>query len=103
MNRIENEQENMTVKIYDTNQEFLKSMDIINSVLELAYLSQIMEYQDEMDREEMSLWGMESEEQALEPVDKEKTFQLDKDCLSCSLEKYRPMISSAFKMACIQY
>ena len=28
---------------------------------------------------------------------------LDEDCLGCSLEKYRPFIKDAFKLACVQY
>ena len=28
-------------------------------------------------------------------------LKLDEDCLACSLEKYRPTIKEAFKMACI--
>jgi hypothetical protein len=28
---------------------------------------------------------------------------IDDECLSCSLDKYRPMIKEAFKMACVQY
>lgn len=33
----------------------------------------------------------------------EPYVQVDEDCLSCSLDKYRPMIKEAFKMACLQY
>ena len=29
--------------------------------------------------------------------------KVDEDCLSCSLDRYRPMIKEAFKMACLQY
>ena len=29
--------------------------------------------------------------------------KIDNHCLGCSLEKYRPAISEAFKMACVQY
>ena len=57
----------------------------------------------------MSLWGMIPETKKdgtvmLESVKEEKgSFQIDQDCLSCSLEKYRPMLKQAFKMACVQY
>ena len=38
-----------------------------------------------------------AEERAQNPM------SIDDHCLSCSLEKYRPVISEAFKMACVQY
>ena len=41
-----------------TNDEFVKVLDIINSVLELTYLSQMLEFQDEIDRHFMSLWAL---------------------------------------------
>jgi hypothetical protein len=31
----------------------------------------------------------------------ENPVLLDDDCLSCALDKYRPMIKEAFKMACV--
>ena len=95
--------------IESTNLELIKSMDVLNSMMELEYLSQILEFQDEVDREDMSLWGMQPEQKndgtiMMEQVKEEKTMlQLDNDCLSCSLEKYRPTIKQAFKMACVQY
>ena len=48
-------------KIEGTNLELIKSMDILNTMMELEYLSQILEFQDEVDREEMSLWGIQPE------------------------------------------
>jgi len=39
--------------------EFAKMFDLVNSVVELQYLSQLMEFQDEVDRHQMSLWAME--------------------------------------------
>lgn len=30
-------------------------------------------------------------------------LKIDEECLSCSLDKYRPTIKEAFKMACVEY
>ena len=30
-------------------------------------------------------------------------LKIDEDCLACSLDKYRPTIKEAFKMACVEY
>jgi hypothetical protein len=67
----------------------------------------MLEFQDEIDRETTSLWGIDpvvdkDGKAKIESVLTEQlAVQIDKDCLSCSLDKYRPMIKKAFKMACI--
>lgn len=105
--------------------EFAKVLDIVGSVLELEYLSQGLEFQDEVDRHKMSLWALAPEEKKstkkkskggeerqspestktkrAPTLDTGASLELDEDCLSCCLEKYRPMIKAAFKMACIAY
>ena len=30
-------------------------------------------------------------------------MKIDEDCMSCCLEKYRPLIREGFRMACINY
>jgi hypothetical protein len=60
----------------------------------------------------MSLWGLNPEEnngfnKLIIPGSpsnenhKHKSIKIDDDCLACGLEKYRPAIKNAFKMACI--
>jgi hypothetical protein len=105
--------EHLCAVLADTNLEFTRNMDLLNSVLELQYLSQCLEFQDEVDRQEMSLWGLDPEEEngltqfvpagPKSPSQQKLTLSVDEDCLNCGLEKYRPAIKSAFKMACIQY
>ena len=69
-----------------------------------------------MDKHSTSLWAVSetqskedhireaiSDGQRKQPSDSGAILKLDEDCLSCTLEKYRPMIKEAFKMACIQY
>ena len=31
------------------------------------------------------------------------SIKIDEDCMSCCLEKYRPLIREGFRMACINY
>jgi len=126
-------QATLATALRETKAEFAKVLEIVNSVLELEYLSQGLEFQDEIDRHSMSLWAVAPDErksskqdgQAIEngrqPYDssnksptakcsprpatlaKGPSLQLDEECLSCSLEKYRPMLKAAFKTACITY
>ena len=46
----------------------------------------------------MNLWGLQ-----IDKKHDKNIFEIDEDCLSCSLSKYKPMIEKAFKLACITY
>ena len=72
-----------------------------------------MEFQDEVDRHQTSLFAAQTypeEDLArgdllslLKKKENKSGIELDQSCMSCSLEKYRPFIKNAFKIACIQY
>ena len=52
----------LATALRETKTEFSKVLEIVNSVLELEYLSQGLEFQDEIDRHSMSLWAVATEE-----------------------------------------
>ena len=33
----------------------------------------------------------------------EPKYSIEKDCLSCCLQKYKPFVKEAFKIACLNY
>ena len=51
----------LTKRIDEANAEFAKVFDVVNSMVELQYLSQLMELQDEVDRHATSLWALQPE------------------------------------------
>lgn len=114
------EQARIQAELTATRSEFSKVLGIVNSLLEAQYLAQLLEFQDEVDRHSMSLWAMAPQENPDGSIQQQLAalgdhscnkpsagpsprvpLKLDEDCLSCSLEKYRPLIKQAFKMACV--
>ena len=55
-------QATLATALQETKAEFAKVLEIVNSVLELEYLSQGLEFQDEIDRHSMSLWAVAQDE-----------------------------------------
>lgn len=100
----------------DMQTEVNKLYKLMISIIEVHYIESLLQIQDEGDRNSMSLFGVnERKENKLQSMlatptvakkasmAKEPYIEIDGECLSCSLEKYRPMIKEAFKMACVQY
>jgi len=88
--------------------QFNKLLLMIKTMVDLLFLECELQLQDEADRHHMSLWSLQPAkpsdpppEPIREPYQRGHAIQLDEDCLSCSLDKYRPTIKQAFKMACI--
>ena len=98
-------------------------LKLLISLVETAYMESLLQYQDEFDRHSMSLFGINERKKPanegkvksdLKDLLKENTStqvslfdqpykKIDEECLSCSLDKYRPTIKEAFKMACVEY
>ena len=93
--------------------EVNKLYRLMISIIEVHYIESLLQIQDEGDRKAMSLWGIserKKEQQDLQQAifgkktsPKPQPVEVDDDCLACGLDKYRPMIKEAFKMACVQY
>lgn len=69
--------------------------------------------QDELDKSTIGLYALKERLDPMDPkfVSKQKDdkqfkvngIKIDEDCMSCCLEKYRPLIREGFRMACINY
>lgn len=58
---------------------------MVTTLVEVQHIDNMMLLQDEFDKSSYSLWGLEE------------------DCLSCSVDKYKPFIQASFKIACLSY
>lgn len=72
----------------------------------------MLDIQEEVDKHHTSLWAYKEIENSKQEAkiggikndsSKQPSFTIDEDCMSCSLDKYRPAIKEAFKMACLSY
>ena len=90
-----------------TRNEFERVVDLVVAIIETQFISNMIDIQDEVDKYSTSLWALSEKtltdkllsgnrENLNEPM-----LKLDEDCISCTLDKYRPHIKEAFKMACI--
>lgn len=114
-NKIKAVNEEIKKNMNENNDDLTNVIETLSHVLQLQYVTQALEFQDEVDRHDQSLWATQTfskdelaQQDLLEKLrQREKEtgqgfrVAIDEDCLGCSLEKYRPFIRDAFKLACI--
>lgn len=83
--KVEGKFESFEERSNSTRKEFERVVQLVCVVVESLFISNMLDLQEEIDKQKTELFAVNDETG-------ETAYELDEDCMACSLDKYRPTI-----------